>query len=284
MRNPTLKNYEDLKRRKQACSVDREQQPELQTSARCSSVTQWTESKTLPLLMCLRPALVCICKYSISDICCLIFKSDQDTTAAEAIHKEAHIFVLLLFFFVGMELVLTKPTKPTCKFMHWIKGYLSFFVLFITGMYDGVQDHKQREKTTKKGNGRQTRKRDEERMKSKDKWQSEEETDEGLIRQHDSGRVILELLRVWCDRYRWILLRCATIMTVSELCVVGFHVVCSLSVWNKDPRQSLGHTSMFVGTRSADWLKFFFCVFFSFAFLQKRVPDRVATIIIIIII
>lgn len=174
-----------------------------------------------------------------------------------------------------MELVLTKPTKPTCKFMHWIKGYLSFFlsfVLFITGVYDGVQDHKQREKTTKKGNGRKTRNRDEERMKSKE--------------------VTVKKRRTKSEEAAWFL-NCGVIVTVessalwrqdsSELCVVvGFHVVCSLSVWNKDPRQSLGHTSMFVGTRSADWLKFFFRCFFSFAFLQKRVPDRVATIIIII--
>lgn len=39
-------------------------------------------------------------KYSISDKCRLIvFKSDQDTTAAEAIHKEAHILFLRLVLF-----------------------------------------------------------------------------------------------------------------------------------------------------------------------------------------
>lgn len=56
--------------------------------------------KTSPVVVVLRPALVCNCKYSISDICSLIiFKSDQDTTAAEAIHKEAHIlfFTIILF-------------------------------------------------------------------------------------------------------------------------------------------------------------------------------------------
>lgn len=96
----------------------------------------------------LRPALVCICKYSISDICSLIiFKSDQDTTAAEAIHKEAHILFLLLFFFVGMELVSTKPTKPTCRYVLNKRLFIFFCLfLFITGVYDGVQDDKERER------------------------------------------------------------------------------------------------------------------------------------------
>lgn len=43
----------------------------------------------------------------------VVFKWDQDTTAAEAIHKEARIS-LLLFSFVGMELVSTKPTCKLC--------------------------------------------------------------------------------------------------------------------------------------------------------------------------
>lgn len=128
-------------------------------------VTQWTELKTLPpvvvlllfflLLLLLRPALVCICKYSISDICSLIiFKSDQDTTAAEAIHKEAHILFLLLFFFVGMELVSTKPTKPTCSYVLNKRLFIYFFCLFlfITVVYDGVQDDKQGERERKKNN------------------------------------------------------------------------------------------------------------------------------------
>lgn len=34
---------------------------------------------------------------------------------AEAIHKEAHIFDFsIMLIFVGMELVSTKPTEPTC--------------------------------------------------------------------------------------------------------------------------------------------------------------------------
>lgn len=125
--------------------------------------------ETLPLRMCLRPALGCICKYSISDICCLIFKSDQDTTAAEAIHKEAHIFVLLLFFFVGMELVLTKPTKPTCKFMHWIKGYLSFFC-FVCFVYyrcvwwcAGPQTERENNKEGKRRKDKKERRRKDEK-------------------------------------------------------------------------------------------------------------------------
>lgn len=80
----------------------------------------------------LRPALVCICKYSISDICSLIiFKSDQDTTAAEAIHKEAHILFLLLFFSVGMELVSTKPTKPTCSYVLNKRLFIFFLFVFV---------------------------------------------------------------------------------------------------------------------------------------------------------
>lgn len=77
------------------------------------------------------------------------------------------------------------------------------------------------------------------------------------------------------------------VWTESELFVVGFYrvVACSLSVLNEDPRQSLGRTSMFVGKQEVQiGLNFFFFCFFSFAFLQKRVPDIVATIIIILII
>lgn len=109
---------------------------------------KWTELRIppSPVVCLLRPALVCICKYSISDICSLIiFKSDQDTTAAEAIHKEAHILFLLLLFFVGMELVSTKPTKPTCSYVSNKRLFLFFCLfLFITGVYDGVQDDKDR--------------------------------------------------------------------------------------------------------------------------------------------
>lgn len=70
-----------------------------------------------PIIVLLRPALVCIGKYSISDICSLfIINSDQNTTAAEAIHKEAHIFdFAIMLIFVGMELVSTMPTEPTCS-------------------------------------------------------------------------------------------------------------------------------------------------------------------------
>ena len=110
-----------------------------------------------PSPLSLRPALGCICKYSISDICSLIiFKSDQDTTAAEAIHKEAHIlFLLLFFFFVGMELVSTKPTKPTCSYVSNKRLFIFFFcfILFITGVYDGVQDD--RENRGGNGEGRE---------------------------------------------------------------------------------------------------------------------------------
>lgn len=82
-----------------------------------------------PHIVLLRPALVCVCKYSISDICSLfIFKSDQNTTAAEAIHKEAHILTLLLCSLVGMELVSTKPTEPTCSYVSNKRLFISFFL------------------------------------------------------------------------------------------------------------------------------------------------------------
>lgn len=100
-------------------------------------------------------------------------------------------------------------------------------------MYDGVQDDKEREKTTKKGNRRKTRERDEERMKSKEKthrWK------------FDSGSMILdcvflELLSVCvvrslplnpsalCHRFD------SFLTAFFLLCCWFFHVVvCSLSV------------------------------------------------------
>lgn len=185
--------------------------------------------KTLPLLMCLRPALVCICKYSISDICCLIFKSDQDTTAAEAIHKEAHIFVLLLFFFVGMELVLTKPTKPTCKFMHWIKGYLSFFLFCLFCL---LQVCMMVCRTTNRERKQQRRETEERRERETKKGRKVKRSDRVKKRQTKvwSGSMILVEwflnCRVCCDRYRWILLRCATVLTVSELLLCCWFSCC----------------------------------------------------------
>lgn len=47
-----------------------------------------------------------------------------------------------------MELVSTKPTKPTCSYVLNKRLFIFFFCLFlfITGVYDGVQDDKARER------------------------------------------------------------------------------------------------------------------------------------------
>lgn len=176
----SLKNYEDFKRtNKHFWSIQTSSRSFVQNlltaTDQSPSGRSWKPSPCCCVVCLLRPALVCICKYSISDICSLIiFKSDQDTTAAEAIHKEAHILFLLLFFFVGMELVSTKPTKPTCSYVLNKRLFIFFCLfLFITGVYDGVQDDKEREGEKKKtinGEGKQKRgkkdERDKERMKS----------------------------------------------------------------------------------------------------------------------
>lgn len=161
----SLKNYEDFKRRNKHLETTQTSSRSFKTLRQLSisHPVDGVENPPPPvvvvllffLLLLLRPALVCICKYSISDICSLIiFKSDQDTTAAEAIHKEAHILFLLLFFFVGMELVSTKPTKPTCSYVLNKRLFIYFFCLFlfITVVYDGVQDDKQGERERKKNN------------------------------------------------------------------------------------------------------------------------------------
>lgn len=163
--------------------------------------------------------------------------------------------------------------------MYRIKGYLSFFCLFlfITGVYDGVQDDKEREGEKNEGK-RWKMKESEERRERRRKGGGIE--DQSMIQ---AAWVLIA--GFYCrvcklrDRYRWILLRLPPFQ-VSRL----FFFVFILSLFligfeNKDPRQSLGHTSMFVGTRSADWLKFLFVFFLCFS--SKKGFQTVATIIII---
>lgn len=91
----------------------------------------------------LRPTPYAFLKYSISDKCVVfVLKSDRDTTAAEAIHKQLIFCFYDYFFFVGMELVSTKPTKPTWSYVSNKKLFIYFFVFFfflITDVYDCVQ-------------------------------------------------------------------------------------------------------------------------------------------------
>ncbi len=46
-----------------------------------------------------------------------------------------------------MELVSTKPTKPTCRYVLNKRLFIFFCLfLFITGVYDGVRDDKERDR------------------------------------------------------------------------------------------------------------------------------------------
>lgn len=150
------------------------QQPELRTKTSDCPV-DGVENLPHPVV-CWGQPWYAFCKYSISDICSLIiFKSDQDTTAAEAIHKEAHILFLLLFFFVGMELVSTKPTKPTCSYVLNKRLFIFFFCCFclLQVCMMVCRTKKEKRERENKNTINEEGERDKERMESKSEERKE---------------------------------------------------------------------------------------------------------------
>lgn len=237
------------------------QQPELRTKTSDCPV-DGVENLPHPVV-CWGQPWYAFCKYSISDICSLIiFKSDQDTTAAEAIHKEAHILFLLLFFFVGMELVSTKPTKPTCSYVLNKRLFIFFFCCFclLQVCMMVCRTKKEKRERENKNTINEEGERDKERMESKSEERKE-------------IKVMIQAAWFWIVGFHCRVCCCCcvcVIVTVESFCalppfffdsfltaffvVVVFSCLFLIGSKQKDPRQSLGHTSMFVGTRSADWL------------------------------
>lgn len=181
-----------------------------------------------------------------------------------------------------MELVSTNPTKPTCSNVSNKRLFIFFLSVFVyyrcVWWCAGRQRERGREK--RRETVKNERKRGETRETAKGRRDRNREKDQSMIQ---AAWVLIA--GFYCrvcklrDRYRWILLRLPPFQ-VSRL----FFFVFILSLFligfeNKDPRQSLGHTSMFVGTRSADWLKFLFVFFLCFS--SKKGFQTVATIIII---
>lgn len=162
--------------------------------------------------------------------------------------------------------------------MYRIKGYLSFFCLFlfITGVYDGVQDDKEREGEKNEGK----------RWKMKESEERRGETRETTKRRRDRNRekdqsmiqaAWVLIAGFYCrvcklrDRYRWILLRLPPFQ-VSRLFFLFLYSVCSLS----GLKTKIHDSHLVIQACSSErevqiGLSFF--LFFSFAFLQKRVPD-----------
>lgn len=158
--------------------------------------------------------------------------------------------------------------------MYRIKGYLSFFCLFlfITGVYDGVQDDKERGREKRRKTVKNERKRGETRETTKRRRDRNREKDQSMIQ---AAWVLIA--GFYCrvcklrDRYRWILLRLPPFQ-VSRLFFLFLYSVCSLS----GLKTKIHDSHLVIQACSSErevqiGLRFF--LFFSFAFLQKRVPD-----------
>lgn len=144
--------------------------------------------------------------------------------------------------------------------MYRIKGYLSFFLsVFVYYRCVWWCAGRQREREGEKNEGKWWKMKESEERRETRRKGGGIETDQSMIQ---AAWVLIA--GFYCrvcklrDRYRWIL-------QVSRLFFCFYTQFVPYRVWNKDPRQSLGRTSMFVGTRSADWLKFLFVFFLCFS-------------------
>lgn len=155
--------------------------------------------------------------------------------------------------------------------MYRIKGYLSFFCLFlfITGVYDGVQDDKEREGEKNEGKRWKMKESEERRARRRKGGGIETEKDQSMIQ---AAWVLIA--GFYCrvcklrDRYRWILLRLPPFQ-VSRLFFLFLYSVCSLS----GLKTKIHDSHLVIQACSSErevqiGLSFF--LFFSFAFLQKK--------------
>lgn len=155
--------------------------------------------------------------------------------------------------------------------MYRIKGYLSFFCLFlfITGVYDGVQDDKEREGEKNEGKRWKMKESEERRERRRKGGGIETEKDQSMIQ---AAWVLIA--GFYCrvcklrDRYRWILLRLPPFQ-VSRLFFLFLYSVCSLS----GLKTKIHDSHLVIQACSSErevqiGLSFF--LFFSFAFLQKK--------------
>lgn len=155
--------------------------------------------------------------------------------------------------------------------MYRIKGYLSFFCLFlfITGVYDGVQDDKEREGEKNEGKRWKMKESEEKRERRRKGGGIETEKDQSMIQ---AAWVLIA--GFYCrvcklrDRYRWILLRLPPFQ-VSRLFFLFLYSVCSLS----GLKTKIHDSHLVIQACSSErevqiGLSFF--LFFSFAFLQKK--------------